>query len=1055
MTVCPACSAELASGAKFCAECGTRIQPAATSASESRRVVTVLFSDVTGSTALGEQLDPEAVRALMGRYFVAMKAVIERHGGTVEKFIGDAIMAVFGIPTLHEDDALRAVRAAAQMREALAALNTELATERGVTIQTRTGITTGEVVAGDPSAGQTLVTGDTVNTAARLEQAAAPGEILIGEPTWRLVRDAVSAESVAAISAKGKALPVPAYRLGSVVAGAEGHARRLDAPLVGRERELARLTQSYSDAVSQRRCELFTLLGAAGVGKSRLVREFLAAVGDEARILRGHCLPYGQGITYWPLAEALKGAAQIDERDNRATAQHKLLVLLDGERDAELLAGRLATAIGLSDDPAPQTELFWAVRRTLEHLARQRPLVVVWEDIHWAEPTFLDLIDHLADWSRDAPLFVLAPARPELLDARPGWGGGKLNASIILLEALPAEAAARLIDALPGGAELPEALRTRIASAAEGNPLFVEELLAMLIDDGVLQLVDGRWRASGDLEQLAIPPTISALLAARLGRLSAGERHVAERASVVGRIFEPEAVAALSADRADGALGEQLMALVRKELVRPDRSEVTGGDAFKFRHILIRDAAYESLPKRERADLHERFAAWLESASGDRVAEFGEIIGHHLEQAYRYQVELGGSPSVALGERAAGWLSAAAGRASERFDWAAAAVLFSHAAEVAAAGDGRLGMKEQAAWCLRYAGEFGEAGNAAHALAREAELEGNEAVALRAGLLAADVVTFLDAAAIPRLNELVTRTLPRLQELGDARGVAQAYFVEAFLHDAALRCDQAHSAYRLALLQAIDAGWRQGAMVANSMRVAAHFGATPIADARAEAVELRTQLGTAWDATEAEALDAVLEILLRGYRDAKPNVLRARHLLEEVGDGVSLSYHPMGWAMAALATGDAPVALSLSAEAERALRLADNDYNRRTAAAVLAESLTLLDRLDEAEAHLAYAREADPSDLLTHVSVQRTAARMALARGDIAEAERSATEASRLLEGAEAPLEQAQVLIVWSEVYTAMGAPDRARDALTRARTLMVHKGADAVVRRIDTLMMP
>ena len=1016
-------------------------------------MVTILFSDVTGSTALGEQLDPEAVRTLMGRYFAAMKTVIERHGGTVEKFIGDAVMAVFGIPDLHEDDALRAVRAAAQMREALAALNVELAAERGVTIQTRTGITTGEVVAGDPAAGQTLVTGDTVNTAARLEQVAAPGEILIGAPTWRLVRDAITVEKVEAITAKGKALPVPAYRLTSVTAGAEGHLRRMDAPLVGRERELARLSQSYADAVSQRRCELFTLLGTAGVGKSRLVREFLATVGDEARILRGHCLPYGEGITYWPLAEALKDAAVIDESDDRAAAQRKLLALVDGERDAELLAGRLATAIGLSDDPAPQSELFWAVRRTLEHLADQRPLVVVWEDIHWAEPTFLDLIDHLTDWSRDAPIFLLTPARPELLDARAGWGGGKHNASTILLEALPPDAAGRLIDALPGGSELPEVLRARIAAAAEGNPLFTEELLGMLADDGVLHVVDGRWRVAGDLAQLAIPPTIQALLAARLDRLSVGERQVAGRASVVGRTFEPEAVAALSKAGGDSALTAQLMALVRKELVRPDRSEVTGGDAFKFRHILIRDAAYDSLPKRERADLHERFADWLESAAADRVAEFGEIIGHHLEQAYQYQNELGAEPSVALGERASHWLAAAARRAFERADGTAAAVLFAHAAELAPSATSRLELREQAAWSLRRSGASDDALAAARALAREAEVAGSEAVALRARLLAADLETLFDSAAIPRLADLVTTALPRLEELGDGQGVVLAHYIQGAVHLDAMRYDQAHTAYRRALAES-TAGDTLTPQVVNHLLMTAELGTTPIVQAQAEAEEIRARLGSVLSVGEGAVSQAGMEILLRGFANAVPATERVRQAMRDRGDSSGLAQVALLWGVYALTTGDATAAFQLASEAELAERELGSDYGRRTAAAILAESLTVLGQADEAQPWLMDALGADPSDVITHVIAHRAAARMAHARGDIGEAEREALEASRLIEGAETSLDQVEVLIVWSEVHLAKGAIGEAREALTRARGLMVHKGADAVVFRIDRLLM-
>jgi class 3 adenylate cyclase len=684
MLACPSCGAPLSGSPKFCPECGTRLEPPAPPSSEVRKTVTVLFSDVVGSTAVGERLDAEAVRDLMARYFAAMRRVIERHGGTVEKFIGDAIMAVFGIPTLREDDALRAVRAADEMRKTLVELNAGLEFERGVAIQARTGITTGEVVTGDAAVGGTLATGDTVNTAARLEQAAAPGEILIGAPTYRLVRDVVTVERADPVTARGKELPVPAYRLVSVTPGGEAHARRLDAPLIGRERELARLQHAYRDAVGERRCELFTLLGSAGVGKSRLVREFLAAVEGEARILRGRCLPYGEGITYWPLAEALREAASISEADDREAARGRLLTLLEGERNAEPVAARMASAIGLSDERAVQSEVFSAVRRTLEHLANERPLVVVWEDIHWAEPAFLDLIDHLAEWSRDAAILLVCPARPELLDARPSWGGGKLNVTTVMLEALPSEAAARLIDVLPGGSVLPDSVTQRIAQAAEGNPLFLEEFLGMLFDDGLLQAVDDHWQFRGEVERLKIPPSISALLAARLERLTSAERQVAQRGAVVGRAFEADAVAELAPEGLRPHVTEALMALVRKELVRPELSELTASDAFKFRHILIRDTAYEALPKRERAVLHERVADWLQRVAGDRLTEYEEIVGFHLEQAHGYRAELGlrDDRTDSLGARAAERLGAAGLRARVRQDARAALNLLARALAV-------------------------------------------------------------------------------------------------------------------------------------------------------------------------------------------------------------------------------------------------------------------------------------------------------------------------------------------------------------------------------------
>ena len=1051
MAACRSCGTELVGAPKFCPECGTRLDAPPAAPRESRKVVTVLFSDVSDSTSLGEQLDAEAVRALMSRYFSAMKRVIERHGGTVEKFIGDAVMAVFGIPVIHEDDAIRAVRAAMQMREALAALNAELSMERGITIQTRTGITTGEVVAGDPAAGQTLVTGDTVNTAARLEQAAAPGEILIGEPTWRLVRDAITAEPLEGIAAKGKSLPVPAYRLTLVALGADGHQRHLDAPLIGRERELARIQQAYGDAVDQRSPQLFTLLGAAGVGKSRLIREFLGGLDADARVIRGRCLPYGEGITYWPLAEALRDAAGIVDSDDRAAAGRKLLTLLDGERDAELIAARLATAIGLSDEPAAQADLFWAARRTLEHLAGTRPLVVVFEDIHWAEPTFLDLIDHLAEWSRDAPIFLLAPARPELLDARAGWGGGKLNATTILLETLPADATGRLIDALPGGPSLPGALRQRIAAAAEGNPLFVEELMAMLVDDGVVRPANGGWEAVGDIDDLTIPPTIQALLAARLDRLSADERHVAERASVVGRVFEPEAVAALSQASSTPGLGDQLMALVRKELVRPDRSEVTGGDAFKFRHILIRDAAYTSLPKRERADLHERFADWLEQVSGDRAPEFAEIIGHHLEQARDYHVELGTPTPPDLGRRATEWLRSAAVRAWDRWDYPGAATLFEHAAAQAPSVEERLDLRERAAWALRKTGRYREAGAAAEALARDAEDMGHDAAAMRATLLATDTATFENTAVVPRLAEQLPDIAGRLRQLGDRRGLAIAGYVESGLHIMGVRFDQAFAALKEALdhAAASDSSWI-GHFVQADLAGVAELGSTPIAVLRAYVADSYADQPAHWSPGLRAITEADIAILEDDIEEASAAMDRARAVIHEHGSFDSSSAGVAFWAALLLYAGQLERATKHGIEGQDQLIRVGNENLRLTMAGVVGEALAMLGRAEEAAPYIAEASTADASDVGTHVFADRARAWVALGRGDLAEADRYATQAMHRLERTEAPLDRAQTLVLQSAVAAARGDRDGARAHLDQARGLALAKGARAVVRAID-----
>ena len=589
---CPACGQENPDGFRFCGNCAAPLVEAP-APREVRKTVTVVFCDLTGSTALGEATDPEALRTTMRTYYEQMRTILERHGGTVEKFIGDAVMAVFGVPVSHEDDALRAVRAAWEMRSAVPTLG----------LQARIGVNTGEVVTGE---GDTLVTGDAVNVAARLEQAAEPGQVLIGRETRRLVRDAVKVAPVE-VTAKGKSEPVDAFRLDDVDLEAAAITRRLDTPLVGRSFELEQLRQAFDRTVREQRCHLFTLLGAAGVGKSRLVSELLHDV--DADVVAGRCLDYGEGITFWPVVSVLK---QLGPRADDT----------------------LARVVGGATVP---NEIFAAVRTFLESLSAERPLVVVFDDIHWGEPTFLDLIDHIADLSRGAPLFVLCIARPELLDKRPGWGGGKLNATTILLEPLGPEECAELIT-VHGGVE--PGMQDRILAAADGNPLFVEEMVALAREDG----------------SVGVPATVQALLQARIDQLGGEERVVIERGAVEGEVFHRSAVLELARTL---DVEPQLIGLVRKELIHPAPTQLTGDQAFRFRHLLIRDAAYAALPKETRAELHERFADWLESHAQELI-ELDEIVGYHLEQAARYRRELGRAARNI--ERRAGHHLAAAGR---------------------------------------------------------------------------------------------------------------------------------------------------------------------------------------------------------------------------------------------------------------------------------------------------------------------------------------------------------------------------------------------------------
>jgi class 3 adenylate cyclase len=603
VAVCAKCGRESPDDFGFCPFCGAPLQAA--QPRQVRKFVSVLFCDLTGSTALGHRTDPEALRVMMRRYYDNARAVLEHHGGTVEKFVGDAVMAVFGIPVATEDDALRAVRAAVELRDAVQDLG----------LEARIGVNTGEVVAVE---GDTLVIGDAVNVAARLEQSAAPGDVLLGETTANLVRDAVMTEPLE-LSLRGKPNPVTAYRLMTLDAAATGVARHLDRPMVGRKRELDRLAADFSDAAAWRTTRLFTLIGPAGVGKSRLVADFLTRVGDNATVARGRALSYGDGITYWPLVEIL---VQLGIEPDRA----------------------------ISSSP-PDTQL--ATRALFEEAARDRPLILVIDDLQWAEPPMLDLIEHVADWSRDVPILLLCIARPELLDRRPGWGGGKLNATSVLLEPLVAAEAEQLADLLLADLSLDAETRRRILAIAEGNPLFLEEMAALARE------ADGAVR---------VPPTIRALLQARLDLLNDTERTVIERGAVEGKVFHRGSVTALAPPAARDGVPHQLVALVRKELLRPDHSQIAGDDAYRSRHLLIRDTAYDALPKEVRAELHESFADWVESVPA--LLEQDEIAGYHLERAVHYLRELASDDSrvTRLSTRAGSRLSAAGAAAYERGD---------------------------------------------------------------------------------------------------------------------------------------------------------------------------------------------------------------------------------------------------------------------------------------------------------------------------------------------------------------------------------------------------
>ncbi len=681
VSACAACGGDLPAAAAFCPTCGRPVKRATTPSETVRRTVTAVFCDLSGSTALGETRDPELMRTVVTRYFEAVSAVMEQHGGTVEKFIGDAVMSVFGIPELHEDDALRAVRAAAGARDAVAQLNEQLEREHGLRIAVRHGVETGEVVIGDGSRG-TVATGDAVNVAARLEQAAAPGEILVGPGTWRLVRDMAHAEAVGPLSMHGKQDGVPAWRLLDVENEQRSSRAMAGTPLIGRTRELSLLRQTFDRCIEERACHVVTLLGNAGVGKTRLLSELLAALPDDVLVLRGRCLSYGDAVGLWPVREILRSAAGLKGGEEEQESRPRIARLIADDADPTVLGDRLAALADLAGTLPSREEANWAMRRFFELVGRSSPLIVVIDDVHWADPVLLDLVDHLADWVRDTPLLLVCVSRPELLDTRPMWGGGRVNATSLLLSPLHPAAAAELVQAIAGSTELAPDVEQRLCAAVAGVPLYAEHLFAMLVERDQVALRDGVWSWTRPTDVLETPPSIAAILAARLDRLDTGQRAVVESASVVGEVFYRGAVgeltAALASDEVDAALG----ALIRRDLVRTEPSDIAGEEALRFTHVLVRDAAYTAMSKSRRSELHLRLARWLEKRS-DAASVVGPFVGHHLAQAVMLRDALGPRDAITrdLADEAVGVLQRAA-RGVGATDPAAGAALLDRAAAV-------------------------------------------------------------------------------------------------------------------------------------------------------------------------------------------------------------------------------------------------------------------------------------------------------------------------------------------------------------------------------------
>jgi class 3 adenylate cyclase/predicted ATPase len=915
-----------------------------------RKVVTVLFCDVVGSTALGESTDPEVTRVLLERYFDRMKGIVARHGGTVEKFIGDAVMAVFGIPQAHEDDALRACRAALEMLDAFPELG----------LAGYIGINTGEVVTGTE---ERLATGDAVNVAARLQQAAEPGEALVGEATVELTRNALDVEPLEPFELKGKTEPVAAFRLVSAhEAPPRGRPR-----FVGREGEVALVHEAWRRAESEGRCELFTICGEAGVGKSRLVAEALRSIGT--RVVQGRCLPYGEGITYWPVVEVVK---QLGTPPSDAAA-----------------AAAIGSLLGKSGAGTSAEEIAWGFRKLLEE---QAPIVVVLDDIQWGEETLLDLIEYAALLSSGAPLLLLCVARTDLVERRPTWPVA------LRLEPLTEAAVDELLPVTISGGQRDEVLR-----ASGGNPLFVTELVAMAADG-----------------EVSVPPTLQALLAARLDQLAPAERAALECGAVEGEIFHRGTVQALAAG--DGVTS-LLASLVRKELIRPDRPRLPQDDAFRFRHLLIRDAAYEGLSKAARASLHERFADLL-AERGRALVELDELVGYHLEQAARYKAELE-EPDAALAEQAGDRLALAGRRALWRGDERAAALLLERALELTRPMKLDIHSEVDLAYVLSWT-EPQKAVAIADAAAERARDAGLETAEALARVLAANVRMSADPlASIDELERLAREALPLLQQAEDHAGLAYVWAALGWsVANFRNQFEEHLYASEQALQHARLAGQPRGHLF--HLDGALAFGPRP-AD---EALERLDAVVGGGRYPHAQLARAYLLALLGRFHEA----WQVAHEQDERLRELTGSGHEAWLAWIARLEGDSEGAVDYFRVYCETLQEQGQSGALSTFAPELARSLCVLGRHDEAEAWIRLGREvANDQDVSSQAYWRQALALVHSSRREHSEAERLARDAVAIVERGDALNAQGDAFADLAEVLTAAGRGDDARAALEQA----------------------
>jgi class 3 adenylate cyclase/tetratricopeptide (TPR) repeat protein len=1051
VSTCPACGQENPPGFRFCGACGAALE--AEVQREERKLVTALFADIVGSTASAEHLDPEDVRARLAPYYARVRSELVRFGGTVEKFIGDAVVALFGAPAAHEDDPERAVRAALAVRNAIADLNAE---DAWLDLHIRIGVNTGEaliVVGARTTEGEGMATGDVMNTAARLQSAAPVDGIVVGAATYEATADAIEYRAADAIQAKGKSEPVPVWE---VVGARRPPSRRAPSGtrLVGRERELEVFDEVWRRVRDDRSPGLATVVGPPGIGKSRLLVEF-AARADEATVHWGRSLSYGEGITYWAIAEILKDAAGILVDDAEEATSAKLGAFLERLETDDLdelrtLAAALANLLGVSRTPLgtyavgeiTQSELHWGIRRVFQLLASANPLVLVFEDLHWAEPTLIELLLSIVVETKDAPILVVASTRPELADGQPALVTEDERRRVLELEALSGDESEVLLAELLESEGVSRAGLDALLRAAGGNPLFLEETVRMVVDAGGI----------GEFDELSVPSSLQALIGSRLDQLDAGDKRMAQNASVVGAVFWPGAVVHLDGTACDVDRG--LEALERRDLIRArEVSTVAGEREYAFKHILIRDVAYGQVPKGRRVELHVRFADWVEALPAG-AEDLVEIVAYHLEQACRLAREVARSPVPPPVARAAELLARAAEKAERREGIREAARFYERALDVV--GDelpettSELRLKRS-----RMRAALGELGLAETELLDVSE----QALALGrsdlrcAALIALAVVDqeqgrFSDARR--RLTEAQSIALDGNDRILQIRaGFELGTLCGDFEGDLDSALDELGRAVALAeeleeRELRLEGHLRTGAVLVNGGELA------QAEEHLQRSIALAEQLGSLRDQARATFMLGAVRYYRAGVDEAERLALQARDWLARTCESTYQIQNLRQLALYALVRGEPGQAEAWLREA-LATALELGGWQVIDAYRYLVEALVAQGRLEDARQLAEFAgRNVTGEDLYVRATVLLAEASVAAAEGNRPGAIGRFTEALQLLEEDRSPLVRAEARIDLARALSRFGDREAARDELAEARATFDRMGASGIVAQID-----